>query len=246
MIWSILFFWLANSTNTILIPADINDYIKNDIQDETLKKELLDEIKLFEDELANFEKVKADWNNSLDMINIDYEEPTARVDSIFQDYIIIRTDFDVYAISAHLSLKSKISDEDWGNIIQNIDNSQKDLSKSQTKKKEAIAEDLDKIKRKIDMMVIAPEKRVLADSIFSEFEKSFLTYMDEVYSFNYQQNKILRNRTATEDEIKHLIFSIIEIRESIFQAYVKMNSDLYQVLEKTEWQRISRAINQMI
>ncbi len=246
MIWSILFFWLASSTNSILIPTDFQDYIKKDIQDEALKKGLLQDIKLFEDELDKFEKVKADWNKSLDKVNINYEEPSAQVDSILQDYLIIRSDFDVYAISAHLSLKSKLNDEDWQKIIQDIDSSQDKLLKEQRKKKEAIEKDFKKIKRKIDMMVVDPNHRIQADSIFDEFRIDFLDFMMEANAFNYQQNDILRNRTATEEEVKQLVFAVIEIREKVFKAYVKMNSNLYQVLEETEWQRISKAINQMI
>ena len=221
--------------------------IKKVIDEKDRKKEILAELKDAKRLIKVFNKAGKASRKEFKALNADRETSREALEEIQEARRKKRLAMQHESIEARLSIVPKITEEEWGEII--------DLSNAHVTKQKAKAEKKAEKKPKDDFQKV---RTTIEDSIQDPGTKSEITKMLESFireyealderrrSLNTADNELLRKQDASREELQGMLSEKNTLRDDVHRAFLDYHFEAIALTSAEEWDPIVKALNKVV
>jgi len=245
----ILFNVGGSSEETFVLP-NAQKAVKNAIEDSDRNKEATVAMKSYSRDWKKFQKFKKKQAKALSKLNKDQSAGPKAIADLFEKYRSERRKAEDQLIELRLNLQNLMTDEEWVTLINQIENVKPKTAKK--KEKEQLKNDLklDKnllaIESEIQAAFSDPEKIEEVKKDLDQFEADLANLLFEVQEEPLNVVEVMRNRSATRDEITEVIIRQENYRSRVHSSFLVLRKELTQLSTEDNWSKIAKALDKFI
>ncbi len=242
LIISLLF---AGSSNSPFADPNLLKYIKKTVQDKERKEQIVDLAKEYKQYVKDFAKAQGNGLKELDALFASRETTKQDFETFFADWAGSHAKQQTKAIEGRIRFQKMITESEWAEVLQMVDNSKKDPAKQQLKAVEKIKGRMAKRRASISREIADTSQRETALQAYDGFQLALVEYMLERAKLNYRDNEAIRNIFATEEDMKAMYARRDQLRGELYDAYIAMHGQLVASTTAAEWAKISKSVTKL-
>ena len=214
---------------------DFDKSINYYVDDKERSKELKALIKDYEIAVKEYQNKLGDQIKLFKEKNKDKSIPSDWYYGFFDGVMELRKDRQANAINFRLTTLPKITDDEWQVI--------KIMAKETDKKSES--SDLQSTKKEPNYIADEEKHKVVMQS-FDELLSSSLKLRATYDDFNAAQNKILVDKSASEEDMKTKVDSTNNVRVEMYKDFIGFLEKLKENTTDEEWEEIMKDFNKEV
>lgn len=240
ILFGILSLFNTLTSESVFIDPKVRKDVKKYILDERKQNEILDVMKKYKEDYLlrrGIEKeMEAKFEELYSVKGSDMEE----FKSVIRVYNRTRTDTQGRYVKAITKFKSLVSDQEWEQLLVNMDKSAKkyleDQDKIITKYKKTNSE----ISFGLKGIIEDEESREKAVSIMTEIDEREMSILKKLQTFNNKDWEMLRDRKTTKEAYEQALKEYNDLWQSYFDLYLDAYDRLSKIMTDDEWKIIKK------
>ena len=236
----IIFLFNTLSSESVFIDPKARKDVKKYVEDERRQHDILDLMHVYKEDYTVRRRIEKAMETRFEELYSYRARELDEFQPVINVYMKTRTEKQDLYVDTILKFKSMVTDQEWEQLLVNMDKSAKAYIKKQdkiiTKYKKANSEISSGLKGKIE----DKESREKAVSIMAEIDTREMSILQKLQTFNYKDLELLRNRKTTKEEYKHALSEYNELWQDYFDLYLDAYERLSKVTTDDEWKIIRK------
>ncbi len=224
--------------------------VKQAIEEPARKDQAVLAMKSYSKEWKKLLKTRKKQAKGISKLNKDRSVDSQAIADLFQDYRSKRRGVKDNLISFRLNIQKLMTDEEWAKVIDQLEN-------VKPKKVEKQNKAMLKSQLKQDKKFMAIESEIKAafsvPKNIEEVQKDLIQFEDDLTDLIFETQEgpaqvveIMRNRSATKDQLTEVIMKQEEYRAKAHASFLKLRTNLVEVSTDDNWSKIAKALNKLI
>ena len=239
----------ASSEDPFILP-NAQKLVKNSIEDSDRKKEAMVAMKSFSKDWKKLQKLKKKQAKALTKLNKELSVDPQAISVLFEEYRSERRIVKDQLIEFRLNIQDIMTDGEWVTLLDQVEDIKPKKAKKQEKAqlKSNLKKDknfLD-IEREIQDAFSDPEEIEEVKKDLDQFEADLANLLFVVQEEPVNVVEVMRNRSATRDEITQVIIKQEDYRSKVHASFLVLRGELAQLSTEDNWSKIAKALNKLI
>lgn len=253
MLWALLIALLiaklSGGPEEIFMIPKLDKEIKTYVTDNVRKQQILSITKDAKKEIKAFQKIRKSKLKEISKLAQDQNKTSDDLLDIYQVYYDARLNMQKQLIENRLDVQQFLTDAEWKQLIENAvlpsDKIRRKADKADAKEEGKVDKLVEEIDKAINKEVKDSEKREAILLSLETFTISLEEFIDEGQQMNFKDNKIIRDKNATREDLEKFYDSENELRMKGTKDYFKIRESAIQNSTDDEWKRIVKALNKI-
>lgn len=252
MIWVLLFTLLIKLMGTadeVFTIPKLKKEIRTHVSDKVRKNSLLLIVKEAKKKNKGFIKATDKDKKKLKKLMASGENEIQEIETLLKNNHNKRKKLQNYNLEKRLDMQNLMTDEEWEQVIEKAVSPSKKREKKTDKEEKKVKDAIDKLLEKTEKSILKNiEDSTNRDHVlkaFRDFSNALKEQVSKGLENNYQNNKIVRKRTATREELEEVYGQQNELRENLNVEFTDIYNILYEHTNKKERKSIKKELNKM-
>lgn len=240
----------SDGPGEIFLVPDVDKKIRKVVLDDDRRKEALNLFKTTKKKISTYSKSQTKKSKSLKKDTYRASLSQSDIEELLQEYYSDRIELQAYLVAQRLKVREVMNEGEWDNLIeisiQELQDKEKQFSKSQEKRNKEAIKLLDKIQSSLQRNISNESKKQQALSVFAEFEKKIIKVFEETNVLTFENNTSIQKYDVTKEELSGIYARLNEARSQFLKEYIAMRSNMMKFLSEEEWLAISKTFIDLI
>ena len=221
--------------------------IKKVIDDKDRKKEILAELKDAKSVIKAFNKAGKASRKEFKAMSADRETSRKALEEIQEVLREKRQAMQHESIEARLSLVPKITEEEWGKIIDlsNV-HVAKQKAKAEKKSEKKPKDDFRKVRTAIEDSIQDPGTRSEMTAMLESFIEQYEAMNERRRSLNVADNELVGKQDASREELQGMFGEMNALRDDVFRTFLDYRFKAKALLSAEEWDPIAKELTKVM
>lgn len=239
---------LSGGTMSTYVFDDIDKYVKSEVTDKERKKEILDDIKITKKEVKAYQKKRSEIMKRLKKMNLDRNTTIDNFEEIKNELYSARVEIDEYASRSRVEIIQKISDEEWGQIVEaEIERTESQQAKDYEKEQKGkMKGGFENITITISETIVDESKKESALEAAYSFEEKYNTMEKALNARFPSDNDVLKTKNSTSDELMKVFNELSSLKRNAFWGLQDFHASMKELTDEKEWKKIMKEVNKLI
>lgn len=235
---------LFGGAQSELLFTEIDAYVRKNVDDKARKELVISEIKDVKKLQKNYGKKTKKFTKEMSELVSDHATTKEEFDTYFAKVVDFENETDAILIPKRVKVQNTLTPEEWDEILAAAKKKIIKDDKSKDKSLESVQKSMEKVQANILKHTDESNKDAV-NVILHDFSTKFYSYCEAVVNYPEEDEKTLRNRSATEEELFQVVSKNNKKWVELFDFYTDLHGHLVKVIPEENWKPIAKELNKL-